>query len=103
MAMSFPTIAKRRGLRSAGPENFTAAFVFSRVLAAWWFWSPTVTCLRRMDARPPATKSPDLAATIAKAKAAGATLLTGPYRSDDRNAAMLRFPGGVILEIQAPA
>jgi predicted enzyme related to lactoylglutathione lyase len=45
----------------------------------------------------------DLAATLAKAKAAGATVLTGPYRSDDRNAAMLRFPGGVVVEIHAPA
>ena len=45
----------------------------------------------------------DLVATIAKAKAAGATLLIGPTKSDDRNAAMLRFPGGVVVEIHAAA
>ncbi len=43
----------------------------------------------------------DLMATLDKAKAAGATVLVGPYRADDRDAAMVQFPGGYIAEIHA--
>lgn len=39
--------------------------------------------------------------TLAKAKASGATVLQEPYRSGDRNAAMVAFPGGYIAEIHA--
>ncbi len=45
----------------------------------------------------------DLAETIGKAKAAGATLLVAPYRAGGREAAMLDFPGGIIVEIHAIA
>lgn len=45
----------------------------------------------------------DLAATLDKAKAAGATLLTGPYTADGRKAAIVEFPGGYIAEIHAVA
>ena len=44
----------------------------------------------------------DLDATLAKAKAAGATVLTGPYSAGDRTAAMIQFPGGYIAEVHAP-
>ena len=44
----------------------------------------------------------DLTATLAKAKAAGAEVLTGPYATAERTAAMLRFPGGFIAEVHAP-
>ncbi len=43
----------------------------------------------------------DLAATLTKAKAAGATVLSQPYAADDRNAAILQFPGGYIAEVHA--
>jgi predicted enzyme related to lactoylglutathione lyase len=43
----------------------------------------------------------DLAATLAKATASGATALVAPYVADHRNAAMVRFPGGYIAEIHA--
>jgi hypothetical protein len=43
----------------------------------------------------------DLAATLVKARAAGATVLTPPYVGDDRITAMVRFPGGYIAEIHA--
>ena len=41
----------------------------------------------------------DLAATLAKATAAGATMLVDPFTSDGREAAMVQFPGGYIAEI----
>jgi hypothetical protein len=37
----------------------------------------------------------------AKAKAAGATVLVGPYTADRRNAAVLQFPGGYIAEVHS--
>jgi hypothetical protein len=42
-----------------------------------------------------------LAATLAKAKSAGATVLVAPYQADQRSAAMVQFPGGYIAEIHA--
>jgi hypothetical protein len=44
----------------------------------------------------------NLAETLAKAKAAGVEVLTGPHSSDGRDAAMVQFPGGYIAEIHAP-
>ena len=41
--------------------------------------------------------------TLTKAKAAGVTVLVQPYKADRRMAAMVRFPGGYIAEIHAPA
>jgi predicted enzyme related to lactoylglutathione lyase len=43
----------------------------------------------------------DLSATLAKARAAGADILAGPYGAGGRDAAMVRFPGGAIAEIHA--
>ena len=45
----------------------------------------------------------DLAATLAKATSAGASVLVGPYVSRDRHAAIVQFPGGYIAEIHAPS
>lgn len=39
--------------------------------------------------------------TLAKARAAGATVLITPYIADGRSAAMIEFPGGYIAEIHA--
>ncbi|WP_208247365.1 glyoxalase (plasmid) [Rhizobium sp. T1470] len=44
----------------------------------------------------------DLAATLDKAKANGARLIVEPYRADDRQGAMVEFPGGYVAEIHAP-
>jgi predicted enzyme related to lactoylglutathione lyase len=44
----------------------------------------------------------DLDATLAKARASGATVLTGPARFRDRVAAMVSFPGGYVAELHAP-
>jgi predicted enzyme related to lactoylglutathione lyase len=44
----------------------------------------------------------DLAATLAKATAAGASVLVAPYEAGDRTAAMVRFPGGYVAEIHQP-
>jgi predicted enzyme related to lactoylglutathione lyase len=41
----------------------------------------------------------DLAQTLEKATAAGATVLVPPYKSADREAAFVQFPGGYIAEI----
>lgn len=41
----------------------------------------------------------DLTATLAKAKAAGVETLVPPYDAGDRQAAILRFPGGYIAEV----
>lgn len=39
--------------------------------------------------------------TLARAKAAGAEVLVAPYRSEQRDAAFVRFPGGYIAEIHS--
>ena len=43
----------------------------------------------------------DLADTLAKAKNAGVAVLVGPYESDQRQAAIVQFPGGYIAEIHS--
>ena len=43
----------------------------------------------------------NLAETIGKAKAAGADVLIPPYKTDARDAAVVRFPGGYIAEIHS--
>src|SRR5712691_6382670 len=43
----------------------------------------------------------NLAETLTKAKAAGADVLVPPYRSDERDAVVVRFPGGYITEIHS--
>jgi hypothetical protein len=45
----------------------------------------------------------DLADTLAKATAAGAVVLVAPYVTEQRNAAIVQFPGGYIAEIHSPA
>ena len=45
----------------------------------------------------------DLAATLAKAKAAGAAVLVEPAAADGRQSAMVSFPGGYVAEIHAVA
>jgi hypothetical protein len=44
----------------------------------------------------------NLAATLAKAKAAGARILWGPYYGPDLDTAILQFPGGYIAEVHMP-
>jgi len=43
----------------------------------------------------------NLSDTLSKAKAAGVTVLVDPYKADDRDAAMVQFPGGYIAEVHA--
>jgi hypothetical protein len=43
----------------------------------------------------------NLADTLAKAKSAAVTILVAPYRDDQRNAAIVEFPGGYIAEIHS--
>ena len=43
----------------------------------------------------------DLAETLTKAKAAGADVLVPPYKTDERDAVVVRFPGGYIAEIHS--
>lgn len=44
---------------------------------------------------------PSLADTLAKAAAAGVSVLVPPYAADGRDAAIVRFPGGYVAEIHA--
>ncbi len=44
----------------------------------------------------------NLADTLAKAKVAGATIVVPPYTADQRDAALVQFPGGYIAEIHSP-
>jgi hypothetical protein len=44
----------------------------------------------------------NLSDTLSKAKAAGVAVLVDPYKADDRNAAVVQFPGGYIAEIHSP-
>ncbi len=43
----------------------------------------------------------NLAETLTKAKAAGADVLAPPYKTDERDAVVVRFPGGYIAEIHS--
>src|SRR5258705_1965367 len=43
----------------------------------------------------------NLGETLAKAKAAGATILVAPYQADQRQASFVQFPGGYIAEIHS--
>jgi hypothetical protein len=43
----------------------------------------------------------NLADTVTKAKSAGVTLLVAPYQADQREAAVVQFPGGYIAEIHS--
>lgn len=43
----------------------------------------------------------DLATTLANATTKGARVLVEPFRSQDRQAAMVEFPGGYVAEIHA--
>jgi hypothetical protein len=43
----------------------------------------------------------NLAETLSKAKAAGAEILVPPYKTDERDAVVVRFPGGYIVEIHS--
>jgi len=45
----------------------------------------------------------DLSDTLAKAKAAGATVLVDPYVADGRQATIVAFPGGYVAEIHSLA
>ena len=43
----------------------------------------------------------NLANTLAKAKSAGANILVYPYQTEERDAAVVQFPGGYIAEIHS--
>ena len=43
----------------------------------------------------------NLAATLTKGKGAGVTVLVAPYQADQREAAIVQFPGGYIAEIHS--
>ena len=45
----------------------------------------------------------NLADTLSKAKAAGVDLLVAPYKTGERDAAIVQFPGGYIAEIHSAA
>jgi hypothetical protein len=45
----------------------------------------------------------NLSDTLSKAKAAGVSVIVSPYKSDNRNTAMVQFPGGYIAEIHSMA
>jgi predicted enzyme related to lactoylglutathione lyase len=44
---------------------------------------------------------PNLAETLTKAKAVGVDVLVPPYKTDERDAVVVRFPGGYIAEIHS--
>jgi len=43
----------------------------------------------------------NLAATLSKGESAGVTLLVAPYQADQREAAIVQFPGGYVAEIHS--
>jgi hypothetical protein len=43
----------------------------------------------------------NLAETLSKAKAAGVDVLVPPYKTDERDAVVVRFPGGYVAEIHS--
>jgi len=46
---------------------------------------------------------PNLTDTLTKAKASGVELLVPPYKTDERESAVVKFPGGYIAEIHSVA
>ena len=46
---------------------------------------------------------PNLADTLVKGKAAGVAILVAPYKADQRDAALVQFPGGYIAEVHSTA
>lgn len=44
----------------------------------------------------------ELSDTLSKGAAAGVSVLVSPYKTDEREAAMVQFPGGYIAEIHSP-
>src|SRR5258707_8069844 len=44
----------------------------------------------------------NLANTLTKAKSAGVTVLIAPYQTDQREAAIVQFPGGYISQVRSP-
>ena len=45
---------------------------------------------------------PNLQVALAKARSTGVTILVAPYQADQREAAIVEFPGGYIAEIHSP-
>jgi hypothetical protein len=43
----------------------------------------------------------NLTDTLTKAKASGVDVLVAPYKTDEREAAVVQFPGGYIAEIHS--
>jgi hypothetical protein len=43
----------------------------------------------------------NLAAMLSRGKSAGVTVLVAPYQADQREAAIVKFPGGYIAEIHS--
>jgi hypothetical protein len=43
----------------------------------------------------------NLSDTLSKAKAAGVSVIVGPYTAGNRHAAIVQFPGGYIAEIHS--
>ena len=43
----------------------------------------------------------NLAGTLTKAKASGVDVLVPPYKTDEREAVIVQFPGGYIAEIHS--
>ena len=80
--------------------------VFRRVLAASAFGKLTVFVTDGHLPYPYGRETtgyevPDLATTLAKARAAGVRILVSPYSADGRMAAMVEFPGGYVAEIHS--
>jgi hypothetical protein len=45
----------------------------------------------------------NLADTLTRAKVAGAEVIVPPYKTEERDAAVVQFPGGYIAEIHSIA
>jgi hypothetical protein len=45
----------------------------------------------------------DLAATLEKAKASDAKILSAPFKTNNRSSAIVEFPGGYIAELHSLA
>jgi hypothetical protein len=66
--------------------------------------------MQRSDRRKPTKQTlswhyevANLADTVSKAKATGATVLVDPYTADRRQAAIISFPGNYIAEVHSAA
>ena len=99
----FPTMRMRRALRLAASSDTYRRIRISSVFGAMAVLVTDGHLPYPYGREMTGYEVANLADTLGKAKAAGVSVLAGPYSADGRNSAMVQFPGGYIAEIHSAA